>query len=545
MALFAKAKSFVQKVGSAIKSVAQGTSRISAFKAPVIKKTTPTPTKTVGTTKPAVGGGGGGSWGGTRTTTSTPIKTTPSAGKVTTSNITNAQGRVVSQATIQNGRVVSVKPVGSTIAQKSAIGTSTTSPTIGLPVTIAPTDVAAIRQLPSTVLPDNVAPTIGGTVDADAAVTGLSTQSQLTSDYLNKQLEIEGQKKSALMDYFDSTKNIESREDVRQRLEGQYGIQSQLAEINSLQGAYNQTKAAMETETNTATDMMASEGFISRRQAAVERRYAPTLNRMAADINARTAILTQNRDLMNQAIDDVVADQKFDLDRARMFYEANIDSFESLSGVYKDAYKELLRQKETEYNNSREDAKYVGELAMKYPTANIKPWDSISDAQQKATRVSGISILSSGGGSGTGLVGTGQLISSVTGKPLTDAERLSQGYASRMVSSSSIIDRIGSQFTGAGSYIGQLLPNILKSAERQQFEQAQRDFINAVLRRESGAAIAESEFKSAAQQYFPKPGDTAAVVAQKARNRQVSIDALKLSGGMTSQPTENDPLGLF
>lgn len=45
----------------------------------------------------------------------------------------------------------------------------------------------------------------------------------------------------------------------------------------------------------------------------------------------------------------------------------------------------------------------------------------------------------------------------------------------------------------------------MKSDDRQQFEQAQRNFINSVLRQESGAAIADSEFENAKKQYFPMP----------------------------------------
>lgn len=73
-----------------------------------------------------------------------------------------------------------------------------------------------------------------------------------------------------------------------------------------------------------------------------------------------------------------------------------------------------------------------------------------------------------------------------------------------------------------------MLPSAIggPSAGQQQVEQAQRDFINAVLRRESGAVISESEFDNARKQYFPEPGDSDAVKAQKARNRQLSIDGL-------------------
>jgi len=76
----------------------------------------------------------------------------------------------------------------------------------------------------------------------------------------------------------------------------------------------------------------------------------------------------------------------------------------------------------------------------------------------------------------------------------------------------------------------QNVPYMFKSDEYKQIEQAQRDFINATLRRESGAAIAPSEFENAQLQYFPQPGDTAEVVKQKQRNREMQfakIEALQ------------------
>jgi len=37
------------------------------------------------------------------------------------------------------------------------------------------------------------------------------------------------------------------------------------------------------------------------------------------------------------------------------------------------------------------------------------------------------------------------------------------------------------------------------------FEQAKKNFVNAVLRLESGAVISPSEFTNADKQYFPQP----------------------------------------
>ena len=52
------------------------------------------------------------------------------------------------------------------------------------------------------------------------------------------------------------------------------------------------------------------------------------------------------------------------------------------------------------------------------------------------------------------------------------------------------------------------------------------------MRRESGAAIADSEFDSAEKQYFPVPGDSPAVITQKRRNRETVINSLRVASGV-------------
>lgn len=68
--------------------------------------------------------------------------------------------------------------------------------------------------------------------------------------------------------------------------------------------------------------------------------------------------------------------------------------------------------------------------------------------------------------------------------------------------------------------------NLTQNSQQQQVEQSQRDYINATLRRESGAAIAESEFDNARKQYFPQVGDRPEVIEQKRRNREISTNGI-------------------
>ncbi len=77
------------------------------------------------------------------------------------------------------------------------------------------------------------------------------------------------------------------------------------------------------------------------------------------------------------------------------------------------------------------------------------------------------------------------------------------------------------------------LPGILggPNTDQQKFKQAKRDFINATLRQESGAAIGASEFENADAQYFPQPGDSDEVIAQKSRNRELVIQGFDSNAG--------------
>lgn len=85
------------------------------------------------------------------------------------------------------------------------------------------------------------------------------------------------------------------------------------------------------------------------------------------------------------------------------------------------------------------------------------------------------------------------------------------------------IPAVGNALAGAGA----------QGPKFQQYDQARRDFVNAVLRKESGAAINESEFKNAERQYFPIPGDSPEVIAQKAKNRATAIDTIAAGGNNT------------
>jgi hypothetical protein len=73
----------------------------------------------------------------------------------------------------------------------------------------------------------------------------------------------------------------------------------------------------------------------------------------------------------------------------------------------------------------------------------------------------------------------------------------------------------------------------MQDEQFQRYDQARRDFINAVLRKESGAAIGAAEFENAEKQYFPVPGNPPSVIAQKAKNRATAIETIAQGGNNT------------
>jgi hypothetical protein len=128
-----------------------------------------------------------------------------------------------------------------------------------------------------------------------------------------------------------------------------------------------------------------------------------------------------------------------------------------------------------------------------------------------------------------------------------EPERISAGFADRMQQNEAIItglkdtaarpglaERVG----GAIPLAGKELANIARPEERQKYYQAQEDWVRAKLRKESGAVIADEEMDREIRTYFPQIGDTTAVIAQKARARQLATQGMIRNAGRSYKRIE-------
>lgn len=117
----------------------------------------------------------------------------------------------------------------------------------------------------------------------------------------------------------------------------------------------------------------------------------------------------------------------------------------------------------------------------------------------------------------------------------SDGQANAAGFAERMRISIDTFDSLtqgGYQAENIQDQIGEAAGlNIVISPEGQQYNRAKRDFITAVLRRESGAAIAQSEFVTEDKKYFPQPYDSAEVIADKAKARKTALESMIAQSG--------------
>jgi hypothetical protein len=92
---------------------------------------------------------------------------------------------------------------------------------------------------------------------------------------------------------------------------------------------------------------------------------------------------------------------------------------------------------------------------------------------------------------------------------------------------------VGDKYSEATKSLFNVLPEAMGglSSDQQLNSQARKNFVSAVLRKESGAAISPQEYATEEKKYFAQLGDSDAVIKQKQDARNMAIRALELQAG--------------
>jgi len=116
-------------------------------------------------------------------------------------------------------------------------------------------------------------------------------------------------------------------------------------------------------------------------------------------------------------------------------------------------------------------------------------------------------------------------------KQPTEAQMSSANFGRKAQDANSVIQKIEDSGYDPSAY-GRaardlpLLGSFTKSDADRGYEQAQKEFIAAILRKESGGAITKDEFSEYGKIYFPQPGDGPEVLTQKAIARDKAAKSL-------------------
>ena len=122
-------------------------------------------------------------------------------------------------------------------------------------------------------------------------------------------------------------------------------------------------------------------------------------------------------------------------------------------------------------------------------------------------------------------------------KPFTEGQSKSVTYATRAKGALPTLDSFGDALTSFSQTAAGAVPmNLGRLAQTPEFQQAQQagdEFLQAILRKDTGAAITPAEMDEYGRTYLPQPGDTPEVLAQKKEARARAVQAME--NGMTAQ----------
>jgi len=176
---------------------------------------------------------------------------------------------------------------------------------------------------------------------------------------------------------------------------------------------------------------------------------------------------------------------------------------------------------------------YKRRLSEYYQRIDQMKIDAVKDADKTAREAGNPQAKNEGQGLATGF-----------GMRMKESNAILNAMEDRGITNTGVTRSVVSGILGAIPAIGGPLEektsaamNVLPSwaggpnAEQQQVEQARRNFITAILRKESGAVISPQEFYAEEKKYFPQLGDEAPVIQQKRAAREIAIRAMDVQSG--------------
>ena len=255
---------------------------------------------------------------------------------------------------------------------------------------VPPSSATEIKPIASFNLPD-----IRPTVPDISGISGLTAfygkQFELAQkqqeDYQKQSLEQQKIQSEQTKPFLERVLGGKSPSEARGEARSETGVspadyfvqqRAGLAEIEKLNEEYNAIVEAKENKKAKFTGPGVTEGFVERADTAIEKEYAPKLNRLAANIKVKAAIFAAKQDnfkeaqtYVDQAVQDATADLKFNYDMFQTFYDINQDRIDKLDTKYSSAIKSGIEAAEKAYTVAYKEAEKKGELLIEGAKAGV------------------------------------------------------------------------------------------------------------------------------------------------------------------------------
>lgn len=421
------------------------------------------------------------------------------------------------------------KKYGTTTANLQALNTSITDPNkiytggvLKVPTSTATTGVTNTSPIDASKLGTTTTPVIPPPINDTSASNNLATTvgtftETSASNQAQAQTEADRQAKTT------PTAPVNERQGIIDKITSILGIQGTQGEVS--QDIYNQEGVFEKKKevTRLEGEALAKERAYQKR--AEEIRSNPQ-GKLESGINIDLANLDRQK---NSELADIAIQYKIQQGayadanqiaeaKVKMQFEPLENQLKTLNNLYSlyqnDLSESEKMQAQAKIQEKEADLKFKRDKELLNIKAGIDRQQAIDEAALKGVTLSG-----------------------------STAQFTAANYANRLEQANQVVNQLSPNLKNM-SYLqlksAMLLPSGLQKPEIQQYSQASKNFINAVLRRESGAAISPSEFDTAYSQYLIKPGDSEAVVQQKEKNRLLVQRNFVNEAGTAYQPLSED-----
>lgn len=427
------------------------------------------------------------------------------------------------QKRLQGGTISS-----SQAAQAFTTPTTTTTPTLSSALqelqnrvssgTITPTQASQAFTTPTTTKTPTTTPT------TSSLLPSASTETSYT-DFIQSQLENQNKMLQTIMNL---QSNKPTYEDLLTKYSEQLGItakEEEQAGLTEQVTAVEDMLDKLESDINQRTT-----GRFYLNEAARRRELATEgkpLREQLTDLMSAQATSSEGLTSLREQLANLIAGEQTDY--ANQIAAAQLPL--TYSSEMLPLYKELLTYQEP--TTTYETPKTIESGGKVYQwNTTTGAWEDTGLAAETTTDYS--SIKSVNGGLFDVKNGSWLVQPTEDTKPATQAQYTQAGFGQRLNTSNDQVENLTEQIKNINPVLYQIemeKPVWLRDDWAKQYQQAMDNFINAKLRQESGAAIADSEYDKAERQYFPIAGDSDEVIDQKAENRKQVIEQFKKAAG--------------